>query len=40
MGSLHLGRSDLRYLVVFRGGGVELERVVDPSPLGVSLPNP
>lgn len=32
-------RPDLRDLAVLRGGGVELERVADPRPLGVSLPN-
>lgn len=34
-----LHRSDLRDLAVLRRGGVELERVADPRPLGVSLPN-
>lgn len=33
-------RPDLRHLAVLRGGGVELERMADPRPLGVSLPNP
>lgn len=37
---LRLHRSDLRALAVRCGGGVELERVVDPRPLGVPLPNP
>lgn len=33
-------RSGLRPLAVPGGGGLELERVVDPSPLGVPLPDP
>lgn len=35
-----LHRSDLCDLAVLRGGSVELERVADPCPLGVPLPNP
>lgn len=36
----HLHRSDLRALALLCGGSVELECVVDPRPLGVSIPNP
>lgn len=32
-------RSDLRHLALLCGGGVELERVADPGPLGLSLPD-